>query len=80
MWETLFTAYERRTWRLYEENHPRHERILTLDEQVFEAADGGGYHAKVVVPKGGPLVLVIEDERGAGGGDVREDGDSFSAV
>jgi len=58
--ETLFTVYERRTWRMYEENHPRHERIIALDEQVFEAADSGGYHAKVVVPKGGPLMFVID--------------------
>jgi hypothetical protein len=47
--QTLYPAYERRTWRLVEESLPRHERVLVLDQGLFDKARRAGYgHAAVV--------------------------------
>jgi hypothetical protein len=36
--QSLYPAYERRTWRLVEESLPRHQRILVLDRALFDQA------------------------------------------
>jgi hypothetical protein len=47
--QTLYPFYERRTWRLVEESVPRHERVLVLDQGVFDKARRAGYgHAASV--------------------------------
>jgi len=47
--DTLYPIWDRRTWRLHEENHPLHERILLLDQQTYIMALQKHYpHAAIV--------------------------------
>jgi hypothetical protein len=46
--QTLYPSYERRTWRLYEESFPKHNRILVMDRPLFDRAASRFPHATVV--------------------------------
>jgi hypothetical protein len=57
--QTLYPLYERRTWRLVEESVPRHERVLVLDQNLYDKARRAGYGHAVTVRQN-PFIGVFD--------------------